>query len=97
MVGQSQLKSGERDPRRVNTRKVSVLPDPAIAVELRKKGERQMSRILCVMILTLIVASCGGGYSSPPRNLDDACSIAAQRPEYVRAFRATERRWGVPV
>ena len=56
-----------------------------------------MSRILCVMILALSVASCGGGYSTPPRNLDDACSIATERPQYVKAFRATERRWGVPV
>ena len=56
-----------------------------------------MSRTLCMMILTLIVASCGGGYSDPPRNLDNACSIAKERPKYVRAFKATERRWGVPV
>lgn len=56
-----------------------------------------MSRTLCVMILTLIVASCGGGYNAPPRNLDDACSIASQRPNYVKAFKATQRRWGVPV
>lgn len=29
--------------------------------------------------------------------MDDACSIAQQRPKYVKAFKATERRWGVPV
>jgi hypothetical protein len=29
--------------------------------------------------------------------LDNACSIVQQRPEYLKAFRATERRWGVPV
>ena len=97
MVGQSQLKSGEHGPRTGRLYKVSILPDPSVAVELQKKGERQMSRILCVMILALSVASCGGGYSTPPRNLDDACSIATERPQYVKAFRATERRWGVPV
>jgi hypothetical protein len=48
------------------------------------------------MFLVLFVASCGG-YSSPPRNLNDACSIAEQRPKYMKAFKATERRWGVPV
>lgn len=56
-----------------------------------------MSRTLCAMILTLILASCGGGYKSPPRNLDDACSIAKQRPEYMKAFKKTQRKWGVPV
>ena len=55
-----------------------------------------MSRTLCMMIVTLMVASCGGGYSSPPNNLDDACSIALERPQYMRALKATERKWGVP-
>ncbi|MAI58292.1 MAG: lytic transglycosylase [Rhodobacteraceae bacterium] len=32
-----------------------------------------------------------------PRNIDNACSIVEQRPHYLRAFKATERRWGVPV
>ncbi len=56
-----------------------------------------MSRTLCAMLLALMLASCGGGYKSPPRNLDDACSIAKQRPKYMKAFKATERKWGVPV
>ncbi len=56
-----------------------------------------MSRVFCAMIVVLLVASCGGGGSTPPRNLDNACSIVSQRPEYLKAFRATERKWGVPV
>jgi len=64
---------------------------------MSKKGKRQMSRTLCAMLLALALASCGGGYKSPPRNLDDACSIAQQRPKYMKAFKATERKWGVPV
>jgi len=55
-----------------------------------------MSRFLRVAVL-VILAGCGGGGSSPPRNLDDACSIVSQRPAYLRAFKKTERRWGVPV
>lgn len=55
-----------------------------------------MSRPLSALMLILILASCGGGYKAPPRNLDNACSILSQRPEYKRAFRATERRYGVP-
>ena len=58
-----------------------------------------MSRTLRAMMIVMLVASCGGGRDSgpPPRNLDDACAIVAERPQYLRAFRATERRWGVPV
>ena len=56
-----------------------------------------MSRTLRVLVMIVLLASCGGGNYSAPRNLDNACSILAQRPKYARAFRATERRWGVPV
>ena len=55
-----------------------------------------MSRTLFIMIAVLLVASCGGGYKSPPRNLDNACSIVKERPKYARAFKAAERKWGVP-
>lgn len=56
-----------------------------------------MSRALRALVLILLVASCGRGQYSPPRNLDNACSILSQRPDYIKAFRTTERRWGVPV
>ncbi|MDX1781027.1 MAG: transglycosylase SLT domain-containing protein [Thalassovita sp.] len=56
-----------------------------------------MSRTLRAMVLLMVLASCGGGNFSAPRNLDNACSILSQRPKYSRAFRAAERRWGVPV
>ncbi len=56
-----------------------------------------MSRSLRAMILLLLVAACGGGNYSAPRNLDDACSIARERPKYFRAMQRTERKWGVPV
>ncbi len=56
-----------------------------------------MSRLLRAQVLLLFLASCGGGNFSAPRDLDNACAIVAQRPEYLRAMRATERKWGVPV
>lgn len=56
-----------------------------------------MSRYLRAALLLLILASCGGGNFSTPRQLDDACSIVRERPSYLSAFRATQRRWGVPV
>ena len=55
-----------------------------------------MSRSLCAIMLMMILASCGG-HKAPPRNLDNACSIVKQRPEYLKAFRATKRKWGVPI
>jgi hypothetical protein len=57
-----------------------------------------MSRLLRASILLLLLASCGGGGRfSAPNNLDDACAILRERPEYFRAMKKTERRWGVPV
>lgn len=56
-----------------------------------------MNRYLKLAIV-MLVASCGGGGSfKAPRDLDNACSIVAQRPAYLRAMKAAERRWGVPV
>ena len=56
-----------------------------------------MSRTLRAMIIVLLVASCGGNSGQTPRDLDDACRIIKQRPEYLKAFRATERKWGLPM
>ncbi|MGX9356347.1 transglycosylase SLT domain-containing protein [Roseobacteraceae bacterium S113] len=56
-----------------------------------------MSRVLRALIIVFVVASCGSPNTTAPRNLDNACSIVKQRPSYLKAFRATERRWGVPV
>jgi len=56
-----------------------------------------MSSSLRAVILLLLVASCGVARYSPPRNLDNACSILAQRPAFDRAFQAVKRKWGVPI
>lgn len=56
-----------------------------------------MSRLLRASILLLALASCGGGNFSAPRDLESACAIVAERPQYYRAMKATERKWGVPV
>jgi len=56
-----------------------------------------MSKRLRAIVLAVLVAGCGSGNFSAPRNLDNACSIVNQRPEYLKAFKATERKWGVPV
>lgn len=56
-----------------------------------------MSRPLRALILMVFVAACGSGNYSAPRNLDNACAIVDQRPNYLRAMQQTERRWGVPI
>jgi hypothetical protein len=57
-----------------------------------------MSRFLRASLLLLVLASCGGGGSySAPRQLDNACAIIRERPQYLRAMERTERRWGIPV
>ncbi len=46
-------------------------------------------------MILMLVASCGGGRYSAPRDLDNACSIVKERPKYMRAFKRAERRYGV--
>lgn len=43
------------------------------------------------------VAGCGARSFDSPRNLDNACALVGERPQYLRAMRRTERRWNVPV
>ena len=57
-----------------------------------------MRRPLRMLCLAVLIGSCGVFSSgSAPRNLDNACSILEQRPHFYRAFKLTEKRWGVPV
>jgi hypothetical protein len=56
-----------------------------------------MSRFLRASALLMVLASCGGGNFSAPRDLDNACAIAQERPAYLAAMQDAERKWGVPV
>ena len=57
-----------------------------------------MSRFLRASLVVLCLASGGGGGNySAPRQMDDACAIMRERPQYRRAMETTERRWGNPV
>lgn len=50
-----------------------------------------------MMAVVIGLAACGGGSSKAPRNLDNACALAREKPAYFAAMRKTEARWGVPV
>lgn len=56
-----------------------------------------MKKGLRALALLVLVAACGSGNFSAPRNLENACSIVQQRPTYLRAMKSTERKWGIPV
>ncbi|MEE9387144.1 MAG: lytic transglycosylase [Paracoccaceae bacterium] len=56
-----------------------------------------MSRVFRATTLMLFMAACGSGNFSAPRNLDNACSIADQRPSYLRAMKRAQSNWGIPV
>ncbi|MFN4155943.1 MAG: lytic transglycosylase [Paracoccaceae bacterium] len=58
-----------------------------------------MSRLLRASMVLLLLAACGGGSSqfSAPRDLENACAIVRERPQYFRAMQATERKWGIPI
>jgi hypothetical protein len=56
-----------------------------------------MGRVIRAAALLLLLASCGLGGASPPRNVENACAIVRERPHYLRALQDTSRRWGVPV
>lgn len=56
-----------------------------------------MSKTLRALILVVLVGSCGGGQTSAPRELDNACALLRERPQYLKAFRKVERKWGVPM
>lgn len=56
-----------------------------------------MSRLFRATVLLVLVAACGSGRYSAPRDLDNACSIAKQRPSYMKAMKRSEQKWDIPV
>lgn len=55
-----------------------------------------MNRFLRLSAFILLAACAGSGHA-PPSDLDSACTIVRERPSYLKAMKATEKKWGVPV
>ncbi|ABD53347.1 transglycosylase SLT domain-containing protein [Jannaschia sp. CCS1] len=57
-----------------------------------------MYRRTLLLGLTASLVACGRSQEfNSPRNLDNACGLIAERPNYFRAMRRAERNWNVPV
>lgn len=55
----------------------------------------QMIRIVAVTLL-LLLGACVSALA-PPRNINNACSMKAERPDWFRALSRSEAKWGVPI
>lgn len=59
-----------------------------------------MSRVIFAILVLAMLTACGrrdSGQFSAPRNLNNACALERERPNYFTAMRNAERRWGTPV
>lgn len=57
-----------------------------------------MIRQFRYMAVFLLLAACGSsGPGVVPNNLDSACLIVNQNPNWLREMKRTERKWGIPV
>lgn len=53
-----------------------------------------MKNTALLFVLTILVA-CSGA-KSPPRDLNNACRMKAERPSWFKDLSKAERKWGVP-
>lgn len=60
-----------------------------------KAGNGRGRRFALIAVLA-ILSGCSG-HQKPPSTTVDACRMQAERPEWFKAMRRTEQRWGVPV
>ncbi|MEM7296567.1 MAG: lytic transglycosylase [Pseudomonadota bacterium] len=56
-----------------------------------------MLRALLITGLVILVGCSSGGSGRAPNSLDNACGIIRERPSYLKAFKAVESKYRVPV
>ena len=74
-----------------------AIPPPRFCRILEKNKRARADEQLLRASILLFLASLAGVASFRRRNLDDACAIVRERPEYYRAMKASERKWGIPI
>jgi hypothetical protein len=58
----------------------------------------KLRTVLLLPLMAAALSACSGFVETkPPKNLDNACAIVRDRPDIMRALKATERSWNVPV
>src|SRR3989338_5701441 len=60
-----------------------------------KRSKGHILKFCFVGSALLLLASCAS--QQPPQNMDDACSIFEQYPDWYWSAREGQRNWGVPV
>jgi hypothetical protein len=55
-----------------------------------------MQRPLSILLAVTLLAATGCA-TTPPKQVDNACVIFEEKPDWYEATRDTEKRWGVPI
>ena len=56
-----------------------------------------MPHPLPVVVSLLIVVPLAGCATSPPKRVDNACTIFDEKDDWYEAMRAAEKKWGTPI
>jgi hypothetical protein len=59
-------------------------------------GKKQRLRRVALIGLFAVLSACGGG-DKPPSTVVDACRMQSERPQWFKAMRKTEQKYGIPV
>ena len=54
-------------------------------------------KLIPLFTVLLVLSACATSVPPPPRNLNDACAIKAERPKWYKSMLASQQKWGVPV
>ncbi len=74
-----------------------MLTKPTIARALQPLlvSKNTLRTITTIAIAGLLLSACSS--SPPPANVENACRIFASNPDWYKATKATQKKWGVPI